>query len=204
MEPLPVPAPDAAVVDDDEDDFDRFLADQLERPAFRGAYEDSQLREGLVRCLLAARRAEQMTQQAVAERMGTSQSAVSDLEGGDVDARLSTLQRYARAVRCRLAAWVIPDQAAPTDYLEAFIRVSAPCLEARAMHWSTAELVGDSQPAVRIVAVTPSVSPGNLMYLAACAFPGQPAWVGSEPTLVVSEPPGETDVLRHQLSRISA
>jgi transcriptional regulator with XRE-family HTH domain len=34
--------------------------------------------------------------------MRTTQSAISDLENGSTDPRLSTLQRYARAVGCQL------------------------------------------------------------------------------------------------------
>jgi predicted transcriptional regulator len=39
-----------------------------------------------------------LSQTEVAARMGTSQSAVARLEAGDVDIRLSTLERYAAAV----------------------------------------------------------------------------------------------------------
>jgi transcriptional regulator with XRE-family HTH domain len=43
-----------------------------------------------------------ISQAEVASAMGTTQSAVSDLERGATDPRLSTLQRYARAVGCVL------------------------------------------------------------------------------------------------------
>ncbi len=39
-----------------------------------------------------------MSQTAVAAVMGTSQSAVARLETGDVDAKLSTVERYAAAL----------------------------------------------------------------------------------------------------------
>jgi predicted transcriptional regulator len=39
-----------------------------------------------------------LSQTEVAARMQTSQSAVARLEAGDVDVRLSTLERYAAAV----------------------------------------------------------------------------------------------------------
>jgi predicted transcriptional regulator len=48
--------------------------------------------------LTGARRAAGLSQTEVAARMGTSQSVVARLEAGHVDARLSTLQRYAAAV----------------------------------------------------------------------------------------------------------
>lgn len=43
-----------------------------------------------------------LSQSEVASRMGTSQSAVARFEAGDLDARLSTLQRYTRALGARL------------------------------------------------------------------------------------------------------
>jgi DNA-binding XRE family transcriptional regulator len=89
------------------DDLDRYLADELADPRFNGAFEDAGVREALLQALLAARHSVQLTQASVAETMGTTQSAVSELEGGLSDPRLSTLQRYARAVGCRIAAWVI-------------------------------------------------------------------------------------------------
>lgn len=57
-------------------------------------------REGrdLVADLVARRRAAGLSQGEVAERMGTSQPAVARLEAGQVDARMSTVQRYAAAV----------------------------------------------------------------------------------------------------------
>jgi transcriptional regulator with XRE-family HTH domain len=56
----------------------------------------------LVAELVAHRRAAGLSQGEVAERMGTSQPAVARLEAGQVDARMSTVQRYAAAVGARL------------------------------------------------------------------------------------------------------
>jgi HTH-type transcriptional regulator/antitoxin HipB len=52
--------------------------------------------------LQAAREAAGLTQQQVAERMGTQKSAISRLENNAGDVRLSTLQRYAEAVGRRI------------------------------------------------------------------------------------------------------
>ena len=52
---------------------------------------------------LAARRVELgLSQTEVAARMGTSQSAVARLEAGEIDVRLSTLERYAAALGQRI------------------------------------------------------------------------------------------------------
>lgn len=48
--------------------------------------------------LAQRRRADGLSQTEVAARMRTSQSAVARLEAGQDDIRLSTLQRYARAL----------------------------------------------------------------------------------------------------------
>ena len=47
---------------------------------------------------MRARRESELSQTEIAARMGTSQSAVARLESGDLDARLSTLERYAAAL----------------------------------------------------------------------------------------------------------
>lgn len=49
-------------------------------------------------CLVAHRKKLDITQREVADRMGTVQSAVSELERSDSDPRVSTLMRYARAL----------------------------------------------------------------------------------------------------------
>ena len=68
-------------------------------PGFRGLAER---RRGMLADLVARRRSVGLSQAEVADRMGTSQSAVARLESGAVDARLSTLERYAAAVHRRL------------------------------------------------------------------------------------------------------
>ncbi len=95
-------APASAPITDDHDDLDVFLNEQLEDPVFKAAYEDAGYRENLVRDLVGRRRALGFNQTVLAARMGTTQSAVSDFEGCVGDARISTFQRYARAVECRL------------------------------------------------------------------------------------------------------
>lgn len=69
---------------------------------FLGHLADAQARSALVQALIQARRRVRISQRALAMRMGTTQSAVSELERGGQDPRLSTLQRYARGVECAL------------------------------------------------------------------------------------------------------
>ncbi len=55
-------------------------------------------RRALMSELVTVRQEGGFSQTEIAARMGTSQSAVARLERGDVDARLSTLERYAAAL----------------------------------------------------------------------------------------------------------
>jgi len=57
----------------------------------------------LLRSLADRRRELGLSQTAVAARMGTSQSALARLEGGEADPRITTVQRYALAMGEELA-----------------------------------------------------------------------------------------------------
>jgi DNA-binding XRE family transcriptional regulator len=84
------------------DDLDRFLAEQLQDPAFAAAYEDAEQRTALIVAQSDARRRAGLSQLDVARLMGTAQSAVSAMEKQAVEPRLTTLFRYARAVGVRV------------------------------------------------------------------------------------------------------
>ncbi|MDO9315141.1 MAG: helix-turn-helix transcriptional regulator [Burkholderiaceae bacterium] len=61
--------------------------------------------------LLKARTRSGITQDAVAERMGTTKSAVSRLEGSGKHApSLATLRKYALAVGCELQVRLVPQK----------------------------------------------------------------------------------------------
>jgi DNA-binding XRE family transcriptional regulator len=84
-------------------DHKAFFAKAAKRPGFKRAYAALEEEYALVRQMLAARERAGLTQEAVAARMGTTKSAVSRLEGAGKHApSFSTLQKYARAVGCRL------------------------------------------------------------------------------------------------------
>jgi transcriptional regulator with XRE-family HTH domain len=71
-------------------------------PRFPGLREAAERRREVVRRLVGVRQELGLSQTAVAARMGTSQSVVARLESGDLDMRLSTLERYAAAVGSEL------------------------------------------------------------------------------------------------------
>ncbi|WP_245720160.1 helix-turn-helix domain-containing protein [Nocardia uniformis] len=59
-------------------------------------------RRRLLMDLVTQRRAAGLSQTEIAARMHTSQSAVARLEAGQVDVRISTLERYAAAIGSRI------------------------------------------------------------------------------------------------------
>lgn len=78
------------------------LEDELKDDAFRDSYEDAEERDRLIDALIALRHTRHLTQSEVARHMGVRQNTVSGFENEATDPRLSTLQRYARAVGSRL------------------------------------------------------------------------------------------------------
>jgi DNA-binding XRE family transcriptional regulator len=90
-------------------DHEAFLKKALKRKGFRKAYEDSKEEYTLTREMLGARSRFGLTQETVAELMGTTKSAVSRLEAvGKHAPSLTTLKKYAQAVGCRLEIKLVP------------------------------------------------------------------------------------------------
>jgi DNA-binding XRE family transcriptional regulator len=93
-------------------DREAFLAKARTRPGFNEAYDALELEYDLANQMLKARARAGLTQDAVAERMGTTKSAVSRLEGAGKHApSLATLKRYAHAVGCDLKVRLVPHKA---------------------------------------------------------------------------------------------
>lgn len=90
-------------------DHEAFLKKASRRKGFRKAYAELEEECRLTREMLAARSKFGLTQETVAERMGTTKSAVSRLESAGKHApSLTTLKKYARAVGCRLEIKFVP------------------------------------------------------------------------------------------------
>ncbi|HJV64576.1 MAG TPA: helix-turn-helix transcriptional regulator [Geomonas sp.] len=91
-------------------DHEAFLKKAMGRKGFKEAYENLE-EYRLIHELLSARARSGLTQEAVAELMGTTKSAVSRLEtAGKHAPSLTTLKKYAKAVGCRLEIKLVPDQ----------------------------------------------------------------------------------------------
>jgi DNA-binding XRE family transcriptional regulator len=90
-------------------DHEKFLSKARARKGFAEGHDALEPEYRLAQQLLKARSRAGLTQDAVAERMGTTKSAVSRLEAAGKHApSLTTLQRYASAVGCDLQVKLVP------------------------------------------------------------------------------------------------
>ena len=79
--------------------IEEWATTEPEFPLLLGAAEE---RRTLMKRLREVRRSAGLSQSLVAARVGTSESAVARLEGGELDTRLSTAVRFAAALGHRL------------------------------------------------------------------------------------------------------
>lgn len=81
------------------DDLDRSIPRRGVRDPEHVDLADTEVhRRRLIARLVRLRKANGLTQAGVAESMGVGQSVIAEIESGRTDVRLSTLERYARAV----------------------------------------------------------------------------------------------------------
>ena len=73
----------------------------LNNPNVQADYEAQSAEFAIVHELISARMRAGLTQHQLAERMGTTQSAVARLEGGKRTPSMGTVQRYAQAAGCK-------------------------------------------------------------------------------------------------------
>jgi ribosome-binding protein aMBF1 (putative translation factor) len=91
-----------------EDSFKRWKKD----PKYVAAYNALEEEFALASALIKARSEAEMTQEQVAEAMGTTQAVVARLESGKVLPSTRTLERFAKATRTRLRISFEPDREA--------------------------------------------------------------------------------------------
>ncbi len=78
------------------------MNERRHQPVFPGFRQMAERRQSLSGQLTALRHRVGLSQVEVAARMGTSQSAVARFEAGDLDVRLSTVERYTTALGATL------------------------------------------------------------------------------------------------------
>jgi transcriptional regulator with XRE-family HTH domain len=84
----------------------------MKDPAYRAEYEALEGEFSLASALIHARANAGLTQEQLAERMGTKQEVVARWEGGKVMPSTRTLARFAKATGTRLLINFAPAQAA--------------------------------------------------------------------------------------------
>lgn len=82
--------------------FDDFLKQQLQDSEFNKAYHALDEKYALISQILEQRIKKNISQKQLAERMGTKQSALSRLEGGNSNPSLAFLKKLAKALDCKL------------------------------------------------------------------------------------------------------
>jgi ribosome-binding protein aMBF1 (putative translation factor) len=83
-----------------------------EDPRYVAAYNALEKEFALASALIKARSEAEMTQEQVAEAMGTTQAVIARLESGKVLPSTRTLERFAKATRTRLRISFKPDREA--------------------------------------------------------------------------------------------
>ncbi len=74
----------------------------MQNPEVREEYARADAEFSLIEEMIRARTEARLTQAQLAERIGTTQSAIARLEGGKVSPSIATLRRYAEATGHRL------------------------------------------------------------------------------------------------------
>ena len=86
-----------------------FLDKLLDSPEVKAEYDKLKPEYASVREMLQARKRARLTQEQVAERMGTTKSAVARLESASHKPSMRSLERYAAATGHRIEWRLVPD-----------------------------------------------------------------------------------------------
>ncbi len=90
-------------------DHEEFLRESKKDGVFRNEYETLAPANALIRELFLARQHSGLTQESIAQKIGTTKSAVSRLEsGGKHIPSITTLRKYSEAVGCELEIKLVP------------------------------------------------------------------------------------------------
>ncbi len=81
----------------------------MKEPGFKAGYDALESEFAIASILIEARTKAKLSQQELAERMGTSQSTIARLESGASKPTLSTLERIAKATGTKVRISLEPD-----------------------------------------------------------------------------------------------
>lgn len=88
--------------------FDDMLNEQLKDINFRKEYEDIQPEMDVIRAIVDARTAQNLTQKELSKRTGINQADISKLENGTRNPTVSLLKRLAEGMGMELRIQFIP------------------------------------------------------------------------------------------------
>jgi DNA-binding XRE family transcriptional regulator len=88
--------------------FNEKKKELMKNPEFRKEYNNLEPEFTIARSLIEARARSGLTQQEVAKRMGTTQSAVARLERGHPLPSITSLKKYASATNSKLNISLVP------------------------------------------------------------------------------------------------
>ena len=83
-------------------DFEVWMRKMLKNPKFKEEYDKLEPEFAVIQALIDARIKKSLTQKQLAKRMGTTQSAISRLEKGNVSPTVDFLKKLADATDTRL------------------------------------------------------------------------------------------------------
>ena len=83
-------------------DFEVWMKEMLKNPKFKEEYDKLEPEFAVIQALIDARIKKSLTQKQLAKRMGTTQSAISRLEKGNVSPTVDFLKKLADATDTRL------------------------------------------------------------------------------------------------------
>lgn len=83
-------------------DFDIWLKESLQNPLFKKEYDRLEPEFAIIQAVIDARMKKGITQEKLAKKMGTTQSAIARLESGNANPSVSFLQKLALALNSKL------------------------------------------------------------------------------------------------------
>lgn len=92
----------------DRTSWRRIRGERLAEPAARSSYQRTERAAALGRAVQASRERARLSQRELAERIGTTQSAIARMESGGVLPTIDTLERVAAALGARLEVRLRP------------------------------------------------------------------------------------------------
>lgn len=83
-------------------DFNVFLKKSLRDPKFKAEFDKLQPEFAMIQAMIDVRRKKDLSQKELAKKLGTTQSAISRLEKGNISPTVNFLQKLAEALDSRL------------------------------------------------------------------------------------------------------